>query len=84
MSCLPDPWRRKPLLTPVFAFWAVLPLCFVAPSASLSEILDRGAVAVPMEEGGMFFSWRGSKKDGPKTTFHLVGVDAQSARHPLN
>ena len=84
MSCLPDPSRRKPLLTPVFAFWAVLPLCFVAPSASLSEILDRGAVAVPMEEGGMFFSWRWSKKDGPKTTFHLVGVDAQGARHPLN
>ncbi len=84
MSCLPDPWRRKPLLTPVFAFWAVLPLCFLAPSTSLSEILDRGAVAVPMEEGGMFFSWRWSKKDDPKTTFHLVGVDAQGARQPLN
>ena len=24
------------------------------------------------------------KKDGPKTTFHFVGVDAQDARHPLN
>jgi len=57
MSCLPDLWCRRPLLTPVFVFWAVIPLSFVAPSASSSEILDRGAVAVPMEKGGMFFSW---------------------------
>ena len=83
MSCLPDPWRLKPLLTLFLHSGQSFPLLFSAFNQSVGNPRSgcRGGA-----HGGRrhVFQLAMVKKDDPKTTFHLVGVDAQGARQPLN
>ena len=63
---------------------ACLALASLSAQARQMETLNRGAIAVPLPDGGYYLSWRWLSNDPPETVFHLDRLDSSGVRIRVN